>query len=175
MYYLLLCQWHNLLKYSITLNIIIMENHKEEIVDVLNGLVEINNDRIEGYRRASEETEETDLKSLFASMADQSRTLRQQLADEVIRMGGEPKEGTTNSGKLYRIWMDVKAALTGKDRKAVLNNCEFGEDAALKAYDEAIKSEEVRKSFDIALIERQRQDLKHSHDKIKILRDSVTI
>lgn len=152
-----------------------MENKNEDIVKVLNGLVEINNDRIEGYQRASEETKEADLKSLFSSMADQSRTLRQELAEEVVRLGGTPKEGTTNSGKLYRIWMDVKAALATNDRKAVLSNCEFGEDAAQDAYNSALKDDDFQKTFDVALVRRQRDELKQSHDKIRTLRDAVSI
>ena len=152
-----------------------MENKKEDIIDILNGLVEINNDRIEGYQRASDETKAADLKSLFATMADQSRTFRQQLAEEVIRNGGTPKEGTTNSGKLYRIWMDVKAALSANDRKAVLSNCEFGEDAAQEAYNDALKDEDFQRTFDSALVRKQRDDLKQSHDKIRTLRDAVSI
>lgn len=33
--------------------------------------------------------------------------------------------------------MDVKAALTGKDRKAILNSCEYGEDIAKDSYEKA--------------------------------------
>lgn len=152
-----------------------MENKKEDIVDVLNGLVEINNDRIEGYQKASDETKDADLKSLFAAMADQSRTLRQQLSEEVIRLGGTPKEGTTSSGKLYRIWMDIRAALSTNDRKAVLSNCEFGEDAALEAYDKALKDEDLQGSFDSGLVKNQRDELQKSHNKIRTLRDAVSI
>ena len=152
-----------------------MENKKEDIVDVLNDLVEINNDRIEGYQRASEETKEADLKSLFSAMADQSRTLRQQLSEEVIRLGGKPKEGTTASGKLYRVWMDIRSAISTNDRKAVLSNCEFGEDAALEAYDKALKDEDLQGSFDSAMVKRQRDELQKSHNKIRTLRDAVSI
>lgn len=38
-------------------------------------------------------------------------------------MNGGIAEGTLISGKFFRVWMDVKAALTGKDRKAILNSC----------------------------------------------------
>jgi hypothetical protein len=33
---------------------------------------------------------------------------------------GTPEEGTRITGKFFRVWMDVKAALTNKDRKAIL-------------------------------------------------------
>jgi len=44
----------------------------KEIIEELNDLVEINNDRIKGYTRAIEELkdEDGDLKTLFAGMID---------------------------------------------------------------------------------------------------------
>jgi len=38
----------------------------QKTIDVVNDLIIINNDRIEGYKTASEETEEQDLKELFS-------------------------------------------------------------------------------------------------------------
>jgi uncharacterized protein (TIGR02284 family) len=67
--------------------------------------------------------------------------------------------------------MDLKAAITGHDRKTVLNNCEFGEDAAQKAYDTALNSDvEIEPSIR-DLIVRQKAALKSGHDEIKRLRD----
>lgn len=147
-------------------------NSNETCVEVLNDLVRINNDRVEGYQRAAEETkpEDVDLRSLFQQMAQESRELKQQLAVEVKHHGGEVADGTMASGKIYRVWMDVKAAVTGADRKAILSSCEFGEDAAQKTYKMAVETDglptHVRE-----LIIRQKYSLKSSHDKIKALRD----
>jgi len=146
----------------------------EKTYEVLNDLIQINNDRIEGYERAAKETasEDADLRSLFLSMASESRRYVNELTQYVSRAGEEPADGTTGSGKIYRAWMDVKAAFTGKNRKAILASCEFGEDAAQKAYDEALKSDaelpvEIRQ-----LITDQKSSLKQSHDKIKRMRDT---
>jgi uncharacterized protein (TIGR02284 family) len=67
--------------------------------------------------------------------------------------------------------MDVKSLFTGKDRQAVLNTCEFGEDAAQKAYKDAEASEDILGNVR-RLISSQKLELKTSHDKVKILRDS---
>jgi uncharacterized protein (TIGR02284 family) len=104
-----------------------METNNNQVVDSLNNLIQINNDRIQGYITAAKETEESDLKSLFSEMLNTSQECRRELTDAVVKLGGTPVEGTTTSGKLYRVWMDVKAALTSKDRTAILNSCEFGE------------------------------------------------
>ncbi len=144
-----------------------------ESTGVLNDLILINNDRIEGYQRAKEELKEgnEDLKKLFTDMIEESHKLKLALATEVASTGDEVEDGTTNSGKIYRAWMDVKAAFSGNDRKSVLENCEFGEDAAQKAYEMALKDEELPGHIR-ALVSDQKATLRVSHDKIKALRDA---
>jgi len=146
----------------------------KETIEILNDLVAINNDRITGYERALDETREKDgdLKTLFTSMIDESRKIRLDLATEVQSLGGEYDRGTTASGKLYRAWMDVKAVFTGHDRHTVLANCERGEDAAQRAYKEALQENNLP-AYIRTLIETQKQTLKASHDKVKALRDAT--
>ena len=79
-------------------------------------------------------------------------------------------KGTTNSGKIYRVWMDVKALFTGHDRQTVLENCEFGEDAAQKAYKMALETDDLP-AYLFAMISKQKQELKTAHDEVKALRD----
>ena len=102
----------------------------DNLVGVLNDLIRINNDRIEGYHRANNEARDidADLRAIFTRMADESRQYASELTQEVVKLGGEPATGTTASGKIYRAWMDVKATFTGHDRESVLASCEFGED-----------------------------------------------
>jgi len=140
--------------------------------EVLNDLLQINNDRIVGYERALEELkpEDSDLKSLFTRMIGESHKMKLALATEVQALGSDADTGTTNSGKLYRAWMDVKAVFTGHDRKSVLNNCEGGEDAAQKAYKGALEMEELS-AYLRTMITEQKAQLKVSHDEIKALRD----
>ena len=142
-------------------------------VEVLNNLVHINNDRIEGYQKAIEELKktDTDLYNLFTSFITQSTDLKLALESEIATLGGKVETGTTTSGKIYRAWMDVKSLFTGKDRQAILDTCEFGEDAAQKAYKDAEHSDDILLNIQ-KLITAQKLELKASHDKVKILRDS---
>ncbi len=66
--------------------------------------------------------------------------------------------------------MDLKAVFTGHDRHAVLSNCEFGEDAAQKAYKTALEADNLP-SFLREMITAQKAEFKGSHDEIKALRD----
>jgi uncharacterized protein (TIGR02284 family) len=148
-----------------------MEN--EKVIGILNDLIQINHDRVEGYKKAIDELkdEDADLKTLFSRYVNESREYAQELTTEVSRLGGNPADGTTNSGKVYRVWMDLKAAIAGKDRQTILNNCEFGEDAAQKAYDTALNADVNFEPSIREVIVRQKATLKSGHDEVKRLRD----
>ncbi len=151
-----------------------MEN--EKTIAVLNTLITINNDRIEGYETAAKEVEELDLKTLFAHFSSTSKTCKQKLINEVTRLGGTAVEGTLNAGKLHRVWMDVKAAITGKDRKAILNSCEFGEDIAKDTYEKALENDIENLNIEQqTMIKAQHTLLKTDHDKVKSLRNLATV
>jgi uncharacterized protein (TIGR02284 family) len=145
----------------------------EKTIEVLNDLIRINNDRIEGYEKAVRETNENDvdLRNIFNRMAQESRGYARELTDQVQRFGGEPAAGTTASGKIYRTWMDIKSAFSRAERKSVLEECEYGEDAAQKAYEKALDPDnnlpiEVR-----TLVQEEKDSLRNSHDTIRNYRD----
>ncbi|HET9429753.1 MAG TPA: PA2169 family four-helix-bundle protein [Chitinophagaceae bacterium] len=146
----------------------------EKTSEILNDLIQINNDRIRGYEKASKETEskDSDLRALFDDMASESRRYSNELSQFVQRTGDEPAEGTTMRGKIYRTWMDVKATFSGRDRKAILASCEFGEDAAQRAYEAALSSNAEIPADVRQVIVDQKASLEKSHDRIKAMRDS---
>ena len=107
----------------------------DALTDLLNDLVQINNDRITGYEKAIRDTKpgDIDLQSMFKRMMEESYRYKQELINEINKYGGNADiESTTGSGKIYRFWMDIKSAFTGKTDTSVLELCEFGEDAAQK-------------------------------------------
>ena len=147
-----------------------MEN--EKTIAVLNTLITINNDRIEGYETAAEDIEDQDLKTLFAAFSSTSKTCKQHLTDEVNRLGGTAAEGTLTAGKLHRVWMDVKAAITGKDRKAILGSCEYGEEFAKDTYEKALEDDKENLNAEQqTMIKAQHTLLQADHDKIKSMQD----
>lgn len=152
---------------------IIMENNTVN-TEILNDLIQINNDRITGYENAIKEltAEDNDLRSLFSEMIMQSNRHKAELIQEVQVLGEDAETGTTASGKIYRAWMDLKAMFTGHDRETVLSSCEFGEDAAQKAYKTALETEGLSSNLR-AIISEQKVGLRESHDQIKALRDNV--
>lgn len=149
-----------------------MENDKK-IIEVLNDLIKINADRMEGYDKAASnlESSEVMLKSLFYQIADESKDIKERLSDKVTSLGGEPATDTTERGKVYRFWMDIKVTFSGDDTQATLESCEFGEDAAQRAYKKAIE-ESAEFPEDVKhMIKNQQHLLKMSHDLIRNHRD----
>ena len=148
--------------------------NNEKTIEVLNTLVQINNDRIDGYETASKETEEQDLKNFLGQLTKTSQNCRQELTGEITKLGGTATDGTKTTGKFFRVWMDVKAALTGKDRKAILNSCEYGEGWATDTYEKALKdNSEDLTAEQQTMIKAQHALLKADHDKVKSMHDAL--
>jgi uncharacterized protein (TIGR02284 family) len=70
--------------------------------------------------------------------------------------------------------MDIKSTFANKSDASILELCEFGEDAAQKAYDEALKSDAEMSPAIRELIVNQKEQLRNSHDIIKNQRDLHT-
>jgi len=139
---------------------------------LLNKLIRINNDRVEGYEKAAALINDMQLKSIFNSFANESRNFRNELIVEVTKRGEQPLEGTTASGKIFRAWMDIKAALAVKDRQAIVSACETGEEAALEEYAEVLKSDDLD-GFARKLVGYQEEIMQRSHGKIRMMKENI--
>lgn len=140
---------------------------------IIKELIIINNDRYEGYKTAADETKDSDLKPLFNRFSAQSKQFASELS-RFISYEDAPENGETkHSGKLYRVWMDIKAAITANDRKAILASCEFGEDVALRTYKEAIEEAGAVTEDTRMVINRHKTELQEAHNYIKSLRDNA--
>jgi uncharacterized protein (TIGR02284 family) len=155
-------------------SILNMEDVKEKTTTSLNSLIIINNDRYEGYKRGAEETDDGDLKALFTRLSMQSKGFSNELRKLIPFKDETPdRDETTVSGKFYRLWMDVKAALTAKNRKGILASCEFGEDFAVKTYKSVLDNPENISQEVLSLIRKQYNEIMAEHNTVRGLRDSA--
>lgn len=140
----------------------------------ISDLIIINNDRYEGYKTAAEETKDADLKSLFTNFSTQSRGFANELRKFVPNSEDQPaKDETKNTGKLYRVWMDIRSAMSDHDRKAILSSCEFGEDKAKETYQEVLEHKAELPAVALDVIMRQYEEIKKGHDTVKQMRNSI--
>ncbi|MFD1772153.1 ferritin-like domain-containing protein [Sphingobacterium suaedae] len=148
-----------------------MEEHRELLQD----LVEINNDRAEGYTKAIEllhDGHDDDLRQIFVQYRSQTQQFVSQLTPFLADEGELPTDATRVSGKLFRLWMDLKGAITGHDRRSILESCERGEDAFKKTYEEAIKQLDTVPLPLANIIRQQAEQQYMAHNHIKTLRDA---
>lgn len=142
----------------------------------LKDLIEINNDRTAGFKKALEELEpaNADLNIIFTESAAQSERFSQELTSLVEQYGAEvDNDDESLAGAIHRAWIGVKALFGGKDRKSILEEAERGEDAIKAAYKKVMDSNEVSgPALDTVL--NQAAEIRISHDKIKALRDSAS-
>ena len=142
-----------------------------KVVSVLNELIETCTDGAKGFAAAAEDAEAANLKSLFTKYSSQRASFAADLDGFVVGLRGEPAESGHVKGAVHRGWLNLKSMLSGHDDKAILNECERGEDYAKKAYEDALKEElpsDVR-----AVVARQATDVRAAHDVVRDLRDKA--
>ena len=141
----------------------------DDVVDVLNDLLETCRDSEQGFRASAEQAQTGELQNLLARRATDCASAAAELELAVRTHGGTPADGGTMTGAMHRGWVAIKTALMANDDKAVLEECERAEDAAVSSYRKALKQPlppGVR-----ALVERQAQGAQRNHDEIKALRN----
>lgn len=144
-----------------------------DVIDVLKDLVECCKDGEYGFRECAEQAKRQDLKTMFLQRADDCRNGAQELNQLVRQHGGTAEEGGSAMGAMHRGWVSIKSKLTSYDDKAVLEECERGEDNAKARYKKALDKNlppAVRQ-----VVERQYQGVQRNHDQIKMLRDQARL
>jgi uncharacterized protein (TIGR02284 family) len=148
-----------------------MNVSNEKTVSVLQNLIETNRDGQHGFRTAAEDAKDAELGRVFTQFSTQRTTFIAELQDRIRSLGGDPDKSGSVAGSLHRGWIDLKSALTSNEPHAVLAEAERGEDAAVKAYREAL--EENIDPVSRGIVSRQYASVQAAHDRIKSLRDSV--
>jgi uncharacterized protein (TIGR02284 family) len=141
----------------------------DAVVAILNELIETSKDGEKGFRKASEDTKQGDLRSMFTQGAQRCAEGARELQGLVRQLGGDPDKSGSVAGAMHRGWISVKEALTTRDDKAIVEEVERGEDYAKAAYKKALDADlpaDVR-----AVVERQYQGVLANHDKVKALRE----
>lgn len=147
-----------------------MTKSTEEAIATLNELIEICEDGEKGFHAAAEGVQNAQLKIVFEQYAAQRESFATELQQQVTSLGGDAKESGSAAGTLHRGWLNLKAAITGKDDHAILVECERGEDAAKEAYEKAVSGTALPGTI-LPMVEKQYTKVQEAHDQIKELRD----
>lgn len=124
--------------------------------EILNNLIVINNDRIEGYNYAAKKINVPVLKVLFSRLIETSFVCKKELSGQVYKLGGKPQEGNVTSVIFFIAWLDVITAVGKNDHNAILNSCIKEESIVMQCYEAALNEEDEN-------ITTQHQLLFHKH------------
>ena len=140
-----------------------------KVIAILNELIETSKDGEKGFALAAKDSKEPPLTILFSEGEQSCRAAAAELQDQVRTLGGNPEDGGSMKAAVHRGWISIKSAATSRDSKAILEECERGEDYAKAKYADAVKQnlpEQVR-----TLVERQYQGVIANHDRVRDLRN----
>jgi uncharacterized protein (TIGR02284 family) len=148
-----------------------MAQQKKDI-STINNLIETLKDGEKGFKEAADAVKDPQLKSLFQQYSQQRHHFAVELQSQAQSLGElKPETSSSASGAMHRAWINLKSAVTSGDDKAILSECERGEDSAVHKYKEAMNdglTGQVRE-----IVARQFSEIKSAHDRVRNLRDGA--
>ncbi|BBK32743.1 uncharacterized protein (TIGR02284 family) [Stella humosa] len=111
-----------------------------ETIRLLRSLAAQVRDSATGYRKAADETTDQSLKAEFGHLVDEREDMVEALDESLVDLGATPDSNGTVMGAAHRLFFDLRAALSGHDREAILREIVRGESVLEEAYDAAIRA-----------------------------------
>ena len=148
-----------------------MTEHNGE-VSTLNTLIATLIDSVTGYEDAASNTEAGRFADIFRQRADERQRCVADLRSEVSRLGGNPEDDGSLMGKTHQRFLDLKAAITGRDDQAIINEVERGEDYLKAKFETALKDGDLS-SDTRAAVERVFQSVREGHDQMSSLKHGL--
>ena len=142
-----------------------------DVVDVLNDLIECCRDGEYGCRLCAQHAKEPELKRVLSLSAQECQEAAKALMDCIGQLGGQIDDGGSLMGSMHRGWVSIKGTLAGYSDRAMLDEAERGQDSALACYHQAL-NEKLPIAVH-ALVQRQAEAVKLSHDDIKSRRNRL--
>jgi uncharacterized protein (TIGR02284 family) len=145
---------------------------QKEAIPTINNLIETLKDGEKGFKEASEAVRDPQLKSLFQQYSQQRHRFAAELQSQAQSLGEfRPEKSSSIAGAMHRAWINLKSAVTSGDDKAILSECERGEDSAVHEFEEAMHDGLSGQAREV--VSRQFNEIKSAHDRVKQLRDTA--
>ncbi len=145
---------------------------KSDETTTLNTITATLLDSVQGYRDAAENSESGRFQEMFRTNADERSRVAEDLRAEVRRLGGEPEDDQSTMGSLHQRWLDLKAAVTGRDDKAIINEVERGEDYLKEKFETALNSGHLS-GESRAVVEQAYQSVRKGHDQVASIKHGL--
>jgi uncharacterized protein (TIGR02284 family) len=152
-----------------------MENTRmdnQDQISTLNTLIATTIDSVTGYEDSAQNIDNERFRQIFRERADERQRVVEELRVEVRRLGGDPEESGSFLGKAHQRFEDLKAAVTGRDEKAIINEVERGEDYLKEKWETALDSGDLT-GESRAVVERGFQSVRSGHDQMSQLKHGM--
>src|SRR5689334_22539023 len=145
-----------------------MAEHSDTI-STLNTLIATTIDSVTGYEDSAQNVDNERFREIFRQRANERQQVVEELRSEVRRLGGNPEDDGSFLGKAHQRFEYLKAAVTGRDEKSIINEVERGEDYLKEKWQAALQSGNLDgETHDV--VERCYQSVKQGHDQISQLK-----
>ena len=141
-------------------------------ISTLNGLIATTIDSVDGYRTSAQDVQNPRFAELFTARASERSSVAEQLRAEVRKLGGNPEDDGTVLAAGHRAFVKLKAAVTGRDDQAIVNEVERGEDHIKAKFEAALKDDDLSPNCR-ALVETAYGSVKSGHDEMRDLKHSL--
>ena len=141
-------------------------------IGTLNTLIATLIDSINGYEDAAANAEGSRFQQMFRERAGERQRVAEELRAEVRRLGGNPEDDGSFLGKTHQRFLDLKAAVTGRDDQAIINEVERGEDYLKEKFETALNSDALSGECR-AVVERAYQSVREGHDQMSQLKHGM--
>jgi len=148
-----------------------MAEHSDTI-STLNTLIATTIDSITGYEESAQNIDNDRFRQIFRQRANERQQVVESLRAEVRRLGGNPEDDGSFLGKAHQRFEDLKAAVTGRDEKAIINEVERGEDYLKDKFETALNSDTLD-GESRAVVERCYQSVRSGHDQMSQLKHGM--
>ena len=160
--------------FSLSLSIPGVFNMADRDYDIktLNSLIATTLDSVDGYTEAAKDIENQRYGTMFVARAKERRQVVSDLQGEVRRLGGNPEDDGTVLAGAHRMFLDLKATVTGQDDKAIINEVERGEDHIKAKFDDAVVDNDLSPETRDA-IQKANQSVQQGHDQMRDLKHAL--
>jgi uncharacterized protein (TIGR02284 family) len=141
-------------------------------IRILNSLIATTIDSINGYSESAQTAESSRFAQIFNERASERRQALTRLQAEVGRLGGNPEDDGTTLAAAHRGFLNLKAAVTGRDDQAIINEVERGEDHIKAKFEDALADADLSVSAK-AVVQEAYASVRRGHDQMRDLKQSL--
>lgn len=141
-------------------------------ISTLNTLIETLIDSVTGYEDAASNADGSRFQEIFRNRAQERNRMVEELRSEVRRLGGNPEDDGSFMGKTHQRFLDLKAAVTGRDDQSIINEVERGEDHLKEKFETALNGDTLTGETR-STVERVYQSVRSGHDQMSQIKHGL--